>query len=412
MFIQKAVYLLFTLSPLLFILSVHAQELDLAHQLSENPDADTIAVQTLNLRVETLGFFKDNEYDGNISKGYTLPGVWCAPRLSFRPRNDIQLQLGASALIFHGTNKYPNYAFHDITTWKGTDYQEGAHLLPFFRAKVRLGKVHFVLGDLYGNAQHGLILPMYKPENRLTTDPEKGFQTFITTSRWKMDAWIDWQSFIYETEKHQEAFTVGLTQQVLLTAPRKKSFSLVLPFQLLVQHRGGEQDDTDLGVQTISNASIGLQARKTFTHSVIQATELELHALGAYQQSGKLWPFKTGTAIWAAASMDIIHALRLRLGILQAQDFVTLYGSPFFNTISLKVEGARFSHMTTGYWSIEYSHQLGQDYLFGAKADGFLTDAGRLTRRDGTVEPAALRHAFSFGVFFRARPQFLLHKFH
>ena len=222
MFIQKAVYLLFTLSPLLSIQSVHAQELDLAHQLSENPDADTIAVQTLNLRVETLGFFKDNEYDGNISKGYTLPGVWCAPRLSFRPRNDIQLQLGASALIFHGANKYPNYAFHDITTWKGTDYQEGAHILPFFRAKVRLGKIHFVLGDLYGNAQHGLILPMYKPENRLTTDPEKGFQTFITTSRWKMDAWIDWQSFIYETEKHQEAFTVGLTQQVLLTAPRKK----------------------------------------------------------------------------------------------------------------------------------------------------------------------------------------------
>ena len=260
-------------------------------------------------------------------------------------------------------------------------------------------------------ASHELILPLYKHENLLTTDPEKGFQTQISTQRWKMDAWIDWQSFIFEMDKHQEAFTVGMTQRVHLLRPRRYGWSLDVPLQMTVQHRGGEQDDTDMGVQTLSNGSIGLQLRKTWNHRVLNAAEAELHVLGAYQQAGKLWPFNTGSGLWAGAALDLLHALRVRVGWWQAKDFVTLYGSPFFNTLSLKVDGARFTRMNTAYWSVEYVRPFGRDYAFGAKANGFLTDAGRLHRKDGSTDPAALRHAFSFGVFLRAQPRFLLKRF-
>ena len=67
--------------------------------------------------------------------------------------------------------------------------------------------------------------------------------------------------------------------------------------------------------------------------------------------------------------------------------------------------------MNTVYWSVEYVRPFGHDYAFGAKANGFLTDAGRLFRKDGSTDPAALRHAFSFGVFLRAQPRFLLKRF-
>ena len=226
-----------------------------------------------------------------------------------------------------------------------------------------------------------------------------------------MDAWIDWQSFIFEMDKHQEAFTVGMTQRVHLLRPRPYGWSLDVPLQMTVQHRGGEQDDTDLGVQTLCNGSIGLQLRKTWDRRVLNAAELEVHALGAYQQAGKLWPFNTGSGLWAGAALDLLHALRVRVGWWQAKDFVTLYGSPFFNTLSLKVDGARFTRMNTVYWSVEYVRLFGHDYAFGAKANGFLTDAGRLFRMDGSTDPAALRHAFSFGVFLRAQPRFLLKRF-
>lgn len=304
-------------------------EVDLFRQLSPQHDSDSIEMKTLYLDADALAFFKDNEYDGNITKGYTLPGVRFTPHLVYSPRAELRFELGASALVYDGTNRYPNYAFHDIVTWKGGAYQGGAHVLPYFRAVVRMGAATFVLGDLYGGASHELILPLYKPENLLTTDPEKGFQTQISTQRWKMDAWIDWQSFIFEMDKHQEAFTVGMTQRVHLLRPRRYGWSLDVPLQMTVQHRGGEQDDTDMGVQTLSNGSIGLQLRKTWNHRVLNAAEVELHVLGAYQQAGKLWPFNTGSGLWAGAALDLLHALRVRVGWWQAKDFVTLYGSPF-----------------------------------------------------------------------------------
>ena len=144
--------------------------------------------KTLYLNVDALAFFKDNEFDGNIAKGYTLPGVRLTPHLTYRPLSNLNLQLGLTALCYDGTNYYPNYAFHDIVTWKGNAYQGFAHTLPFFRAELQMGAATFVLGDLYGGANHNLILPLYKPENLLTTDPEKGFQTIVRTRHWKMDA--------------------------------------------------------------------------------------------------------------------------------------------------------------------------------------------------------------------------------
>ena len=285
------------------VAGAQTSEVDLFRQLSPQHDSDSIEMKTLYLDADALAFFKDNEYDGNITKGYTLPGVRFTPHLVYSPRAELRFELGASALVYDGTNRYPNYAFHDIVTWKGGAYQGGAHMLPYFRAVVRMGAATFVLGDLYGGASHELILPLYKPENLLTTDPEKGFQTQISTQRWKMDAWIDWQSFIFEMDKHQEAFTVGMTQRVHLLRPRRYGWSLDVPLQMTVQHRGGEQDDTDMGVQTLSNGSIGLQLRKTWNHRVLNAAEAELHALGAYQQAGKLWPFNTGSGLWAGAAL-------------------------------------------------------------------------------------------------------------
>ena len=85
-------------------------------------------------------------------------------------------------------------------------------LCPFFERHCRWELPLLCWVTSTGGANHNLILPLYNPETLLTTDPEKGFQTIIRTHHWKMDAWIDWQSFIYEMDKHQEAFTVGMSQ--------------------------------------------------------------------------------------------------------------------------------------------------------------------------------------------------------
>jgi hypothetical protein len=72
----------------------------------------------------------------------------------------IALEVGLHALIFNGANKYPCYAYHDIGTWKGNQYQSGAHLLPWIRAKAQFKYLTVVLGNIFGGQNHQLIEPL------------------------------------------------------------------------------------------------------------------------------------------------------------------------------------------------------------------------------------------------------------
>lgn len=383
-----------------------------AHAQAHCPDSTAVGEPCLGLTVDALAFFKDNEYDGDVVRGYSLPGFRLQPRLTYTPLREVSLEAGLHATIFEGANKYPAYVFHDIAHWKGNQYQHGAHVLPFFRAEARLGqersgKTTIVLGDIYGATAHGIAHPLYNPELTLTDDPEAGVQILVSRKRWTSDVWLNWQSYIYEEDTHQEAFTVGWTQRTLL--PR--GFSI--PVQVLVQHRGGEQDipALQLGVQTIANGAVGIEycwraatspaspaGQAPAPHSRgqrgVTVVSCEALGLGALQQSGHLWPFDVGSALWTSAAVDWAFGLRLKAGLFYApHDFCSLYGSPYFGTLSLKHPGERFDGMTTGYWAVEYARTWAGAYTLSAKVDGYINRG---------------RAPFSFGVYFRACPSFIL----
>ena len=163
---------------------------------------DSAHIKTLGIEVDALAFFKDNEFDGNVLKGYSLPGVRLEPRLTYTPIDEIKVEIGLHATIYSGANKYPCYVFHDISKWKGEQYQSGAHLLPFFRATARFKRFTMAVGHIYGGATHGLTEPLYNPEIILTDDPEMGVQMIVDTKRWHSDLWLNWQSFIFD-EKYR-----------------------------------------------------------------------------------------------------------------------------------------------------------------------------------------------------------------
>ena len=208
------------------------------------------------MELNALAFFRDNEYDSQITRGYSLPGTWLQPKLTYNPITSIHLELGLHGLILDGANKYPNYAYHDIATWKGNQYTSGVHLLPWFRAQADLRHLTFVLGNIYGAQNHQLIDPLYNPEQNISADPEMGVQILLERKYIHLDTWLNWQSYIYELDTHQEAFTVGVNSRIQWNSPASR-FHWSTPIQLLIQHRGGEQDVTELGVQTLCNASAG-----------------------------------------------------------------------------------------------------------------------------------------------------------
>lgn len=69
--------------------------------------------------------------------------------------------------------------------------------------------VNIVLGNIYGASNHNLIEPLYNPELNLTCDPEAGLQLLYDSKAFDLDVWVNWQSFIFREDVHQEAFTVG-----------------------------------------------------------------------------------------------------------------------------------------------------------------------------------------------------------
>ena len=394
---------------------------DMARRMGYQPyRVDSTQTKTLGIELEALAFFKDNEFDGNVQRGYSLPGVRLQPRLTYTPIDEIKLELGLHATIYSGANKYPCYVFHDIATWKGDQYQSGAHLLPFFRATARFKSITLAVGDIYGGATHGFVEPMYNPELILTDDPEMGFQMIVDTRRWHSDLWMNWQSYIFKESSHQEAFTVGWTQNINVWKRTKedRTHSLDIPIQLVIQHRGGEQDNTKMGVQTIANGALGMGYEyKASGNRIVTGVQAEVMALYCLQQSGNLWPFKNGPALWVKASVDFIRDLRVTAGFFSAKDFCSLYGSQYFGTLSTKRAGGRFDGMNTGLISVEYSRTFANAYTIGANLKAYIYKTGSLalpaddTHPEPYTIPGEFRTPFSFGVYFRCSPSFVLKRF-
>ena len=390
-------------------LTLHAAaqvEQSVAAMTYELDSADTRA---LRLEVDNLSFFKDNEFSGTVMKGYSLPGLWVTPKLTYQPLPNLKVEAGVHALIYSGAYKFPNYAYHDIAKWKGSQYQQGAHVLPWFRGQLALKRVNLILGDLYGGTTHRLAAPLYNPEMMLTADPEFGFQLLLDTRPVHLDVWLNWESFIFEGDTHQEEFIVGLSSRLRLNRDSARIHAYV-PLQATIQHRGGEQD-TAASVQTLANGAVGLGAVLNLRRGFVRNVTAECLLLGYTQQAGNIWPFGSGSALYARVEVGMRHGLKAHAGYFRGNHFISLLGIPYFGAVSTKNEGACYpDHPTTFHLGLDYSRQFGKRYAFGAKVETYCNKAGTIRYADGTEAPTSTTFNTTFGVYLRINPSFLLKK--
>ena len=365
----------------------------------------------LLFELDNISFFKDNEYSTSVMKGYSLPGLWLQPKLVFFPLQNIKLELGAHLLRYWGADKYPNMAYQDIATWKGEKNQKGVHAYLLFRAQVAISRVNIVLGTLYGKANHNLIEPLYSPELNLTSDPETGLQLLYNSRLLDFDMWVNWESFIYREDVHQEAFTVGLSTRVKFNTPESR-FHFYMPIQGLAQHRGGEIDTIMTNsVQTLMNGAAGIGVVWNINHPIFKNVNLELDGLGYYQQAGSLWPFDSGSALYARASADI-HDFRINMSYIKSHNFISMFGLPFYGSVSTKEEDVTYNNPQMLYWGAEYSHSLGKGFSIGIDLDIyrrlFCYKSGGEYSSPTDDAPST---SFSAGIYLRINPSFLIKKF-
>ncbi|MDR1200311.1 MAG: hypothetical protein LBL58_01600 [Tannerellaceae bacterium] len=365
--------------------------------------------QTNELRIafNNLNFFKNNEFDNDFLKGYSLPGFWAQLKLTYQPLDILRLEAGVHILRFWGANKYPNYAYQDIAWWKGNQYQKGFHSLPYLRAQLQLSDhLHLIFGNIYSGANHLLIEPLYNPELNLMADPEVGVQVLYHSRLVDADAWVDWQSFIFDMDTHQESFVTGLSSRIKYNT-EDAVVHFYSPIQALIQHRGGEIDTiTTNSVQTFMNGVVGVGAIWNINRGKLKNINVELDATGYYQQAGNLWPFDNGTGTYARVSANIAD-FSVDAAYQRCDNFISMLGNPLYGAVSTSKNDFTFKNTQMLILGLEYSKSFGKGSSFGIDLDIFQHLPTVIHTPEGSFNKKAST-SFSVGAYLRFNTSFLI----
>lgn len=406
--------LLFRLLPICVLTSLLSVRLSAQSAVSPLCSDDyTISAEdkgTLGLSIDNFSFFRNIETDGDVYTAYSLPGFRISPRLIYFPTSQIKLEAGLSLLKYWGAEKYPNYAYQDIAEWKSDDYQRGFHLTPFFRAHIQpLSSIQLVFGNIYGGGTHRLVEPLYNRELNLTADPETGIQFLYNSSFAHVDAWVNWESFTFRTDTHDEAFTVGGSSQFNLI-PSGSDFYLDIPLQALVIHRGGELDSVAGNTTTKGNAAVGLKVGFRTGHPLFRSLNAEIYGLGylAFDDNDEYLPFDKGWGLYAGINGEIGN-LRLKLNYWRSANFVNIFGNPAFGNISYVHRGWTFRGVSVFNPGLAYEQEFGKGYVLAADLECFINpdldmymlDDRYLKRRNSSL-------SCSIGVYLRVNPSIIL----
>lgn len=366
---------LLPLCLLLSLLGVQTQHLDAQDYYlaaTREPALDSIQPYKLGLSWQAESFFRNNEYNSSLFTGYTLPGYRLSATFDYRvdALHGARLSVGAYSLQYWGASRYPAAsAYRDIGYWSDLKSRRGIRVLPFVRAEIKPGpRSILVLGSIYGGASHRLIEPLYNPELNLTADPENGLQYRYQGDRLTTDLWIDWQSFIYKRDDHQEAFAAGMhTKWIIAGELEQKLWQMNLSLQGTAVHRGGEynltQNDT---VHTWLNGAAGLEALWLLPTSKRNVLSASVYALG-YSQRSRHYPLDKGFGTFVDVHVSGSH-LDAGASYWQARDWVAPLGLPFANGLNHKGEPlphGRSSYLK-GYADLHYKWK--HDLSFGLSA--------------------------------------------
>lgn len=395
-------------------LPTHAQQVDSLVFATDQPQVRPRQKNELRLKVDALAFFRDNEYNSkDVMKGYTLPGVWLMPTLSYQPLKNLRIEAGAYMLHYWGANTYPNANYTRLAQAEAAHTTKAFHCTPVFRANLQVNKqVNVVLGTLYGKSAHHLAEPLYDAEMNLTADPEAGLQVLWKNSWLDFDSWVNWQDFIYQNDDKQERFAFGLSTR-FKPSRKKARAQWYLPVQLLMQHTGGEINPSapDREIKTWLNAAAGAGIRVPLATRTPVTLGGEVVATYFSQQKGTALPFDNGYGVMAKAQAQVWH-FALTAGYWQAHQFISVWGSPLFGSVSQTTNGVTFDTPRMAFARLSYAQSLGRGFSWGIQLDfdqhwqKALVNATTHTR----TTPGSTTD-FAAGIYLRMSPEFLIKKF-
>ena len=301
---------------LLFITPVRAQELYLLAPLESTP-IDTVANGDLNLRIQNVSFFKNNEYFGEYAEGYTLPGYWFRPTLVYQVCREVRLEAGLQMLQYGGTNRADK-------------------VYPIVNIQWQMNKrFNLHIGIIDGSVHHRTHEAILDEERAFTGRPETGVRLRTTQDGiLSGEVWLDWQAFIKRGDTIPERFMAGIRVDYKPLYNKSERWQLHMPFRVTFSHIGGQISDFEEPMQSLMNMQIGAEAKRVVTRRFLKSFSVGVDYLFFDAMTGgDVRPFSSGWALEPDINVTMQH-LVLDIAYWHSKDYFALHGMPLLMSLS------------------------------------------------------------------------------
>ena len=311
------------------------------------PEFDTTANSDLLFRLENNNFLKNNEYFGNYIEGYTLIGFSLQPSLIYYAGERFRLKVGVHLTQFFGASEF-------------TD------VIPVVSAHLKATKrLDVIMGALSGDVNHNLIEPMFNPEYQYLRPVETGVQFLYNSTRFTMDAWIDWEQFITWGDTIPEQFTAGFSSNTNVTNSGSR-WEVSIPVQLLAFHQSGQISDYDDISYSLVNTLVGVKLGADIGGGFVNKFWFNASHLGYKELSGPYGlGFESGYAIYPVGGFDYKYG-QFMMGYWYADNYFALKGNPIFQSVSNYKEGFYSRHRNVGTIKLDFTRTYFKELSFTA----------------------------------------------
>lgn len=266
----------------------------------------------LILNLNASGFFHNNEFFGTDVEGYTLTGNYIQPSLSYIIADNLKIGAGIHLLKYNG--------------------QEGFNQqIPLLNISYNpINNLEILLGSFNGGDNFLLPEALYARELNFTGLVNNGARIKYESERISVRTWLDWEKFIEMGDPFREELSFGTHLEYSLL--KNEKYELRIPLYLLANHKGGQINNNNQPVETITDLSTGLKYSLKPSWEVLDSLSFEalifLESDIGSQQSGKA--FYIGTEV----RKSIISA---SAGYFHANTWESIHGNPLlfagdFNT--------------------------------------------------------------------------------
>ncbi|RNI33005.1 hypothetical protein EFA69_00865 [Rufibacter immobilis] len=303
----------------------------------------------LQLGLNVLGYQKNNEYFNDIAEGYTLFGYHLNPRLVYFASPNVRIDAGVQVQKDFGTRSY-------------------SLVQPTFTIRYEENGMALLFGTLEGHLNHGYIEPLYDFERVITNRLENGIQFLLDKPGVKLDAWMDWQRYIRRMDPFQEEVAGGASAEFTLyrtpvalgleeNTPGTETY-IGLPLQFTAQHRGGQIDDTELPLVTLTNVAAGLVIRKNYGRKVLKALYFQPYVVGWKDFSNeKQQAFKQGGGLYLNAGIDTKYQ-NVMLSYWRGSGYYAELGGKLFQSVSTNFKAPGYTEKNRQLLIVRFMHDI------------------------------------------------------